>query len=340
MSSEKKTPKEKLMDLLGVDYKSYETHAKKIKVERLTRPLDEPKNPLPRIKTGTVIDKILGDGIEAGRIAEMYGEFGSGKTQIGFTLAVEADGLVIYIDTENTFSRRRILQIAKARGKNIDEVNNKILVYQPQDWVEQEAVSYQLPKPPEGEKIALIIIDSLLCHWRAATEFQGREHLTKRQQLIRRHIKRFKDYAREQGAAVFFTNQVYDVPDSKPFSTIEQRIKGVGGHTVRHIPDYVIILRKASGNVRIARLLDSSEIQLSEVAFQINERGIDDLPKESKVKAEKDLEKYAKKHTSAPWGRRSKKKSKKASTDVEAKPISEIKEPEKKKEPNQTGAPP
>lgn len=336
-----KTPKEKLMDILGVDYKSYESAAKKVKVKKVSKPLDEPKDPLPIIKTGTVIDKILGgEGVEAGRVVEMYGEFGSGKTQIGFTLAVEADGLVIYVDAEGTFSRKRILEIAKARGKDVKEVNNKILVYQPEDWVEQEAVSYQLPEPPEGEKIALIIIDSLLCHWRSATEFQGREHLTKRQQLIRRHIKRFKDYAKRQGAVIFFTNQVYDVPDQKPFSTIEQQIKGVGGHTVRHIPDFVVILRKASGNVRIARLLDSSEIQLSEVAFQINERGVDDLPQESKEKAEKDLAKYADKHKSAIWGRKSpKKKGGKTSSEVKPKSPSDVEEPKEKEEPTEKGAP-
>src|SRR3989344_856375 len=42
-----------------------------------------------KIKTGsTAVDGILGGGIETGAITECFGEFGSGKTQIGHVLAV------------------------------------------------------------------------------------------------------------------------------------------------------------------------------------------------------------------------------------------------------------
>ena len=58
------------------------------------------------------IDDLLGGGFETQALVEVYGAFGSGKTQIGHQLAVNCtlpveegglDGDVFYIDTEDTF---------------------------------------------------------------------------------------------------------------------------------------------------------------------------------------------------------------------------------------------
>lgn len=55
---------------------------------------------------------MMGGGIETQAITELYGEFGSGKTQVAHQLAVNVQmdrehgglgGSVIIIDTENTF---------------------------------------------------------------------------------------------------------------------------------------------------------------------------------------------------------------------------------------------
>ena len=63
------------------------------------------------------IDDLLGGGFETQALVEVYGEFGSGKTQIGHQLAVNCtlpvdqgglDGDVFYIDTEDTFRPERI----------------------------------------------------------------------------------------------------------------------------------------------------------------------------------------------------------------------------------------
>ncbi len=71
-----------------------------------------------RISMGSEdLDDMLGGGIETQAITEVFGEFGSGKTQIAHQLAVDtqlqpeeggAEGSVVYIDTENTFRPERI----------------------------------------------------------------------------------------------------------------------------------------------------------------------------------------------------------------------------------------
>ena len=73
----------------------------------------------------TKLDSFLKGGIETQAMTEFAGEFGSGKSQLCYTLCVTAnlplnkgglDGNVILIDTENTFRPERIHQVAESRG--------------------------------------------------------------------------------------------------------------------------------------------------------------------------------------------------------------------------------
>src|SRR5512139_2016643 len=92
-----------------------------------TEVLEQRKHML-RCNTGSPdLNRILGGGIETNAITELIGEFGSGKTQLCFTLSVLAQqsveqggfaGKVCVIDTEGTFIPERIKQIAEARGLN------------------------------------------------------------------------------------------------------------------------------------------------------------------------------------------------------------------------------
>jgi DNA repair protein RAD51 len=63
------------------------------------------------------LNDILGGGISAGAITELFGESGVGKTLLCHTLAVSCqlpirfgggEGQCMYIDTENSFSTCRI----------------------------------------------------------------------------------------------------------------------------------------------------------------------------------------------------------------------------------------
>ena len=79
-------------------------------------------------------DSFLKGGIETRAITEVAGEFGSGKSQICYTLCVTADldknglgGNVIFIDTENTFRAERISQIPEhSEISDPDEILRKI----------------------------------------------------------------------------------------------------------------------------------------------------------------------------------------------------------------------
>ncbi len=73
-----------------------------------------------KLSTGVeALDNLLHGGVESQGITEFYGEYSSGKSQCCLTLAakaVEAGGVVIYIDTEHQIKPERLKQIIIARG--------------------------------------------------------------------------------------------------------------------------------------------------------------------------------------------------------------------------------
>ena len=67
-------------------------------------------------------NELLGGGMETQSIVELYGEFGSGKTQVAHQMAINVqlptemgglNGSAVIIDTENTFRPERIAQMVK-----------------------------------------------------------------------------------------------------------------------------------------------------------------------------------------------------------------------------------
>src|SRR3989338_7448435 len=87
-----------------------------------------------KLSTGSQnFDTMMQGGFETGAITECFGEFGSGKTQIGHILAVntlkeDPDAAVVYIDTENTFRPERIQQFALGAGLDAHDGLNRIIV--------------------------------------------------------------------------------------------------------------------------------------------------------------------------------------------------------------------
>jgi DNA repair protein RadA len=96
----------------------------------------ELRKKLIRFTSGSqAFDLFLGGGIETQALTEIAGEFGSGKSQLCYTICVTAnvskgspDNGIIFVDTENTFRAERIHQIAESRGLDAEEIMKKIFV--------------------------------------------------------------------------------------------------------------------------------------------------------------------------------------------------------------------
>ncbi len=180
-----------------------------------------------------------GKGIETKALTEAYGAFGSGKTQLGLTLAVNvqlpkekggANGKAVFIDTEGTFRPERIRQIAEGMGANSEKVLKNILVARAFNSDHQILLIDKIAELiKEGEPIRLIIIDSLTAHFRA--EFAGRGQLADRQQKLNRYLHTLMKLAEQHNLAVYLTNQVM----ANPGMLFGDPTTPVGGHIVGHM---------------------------------------------------------------------------------------------------------
>ncbi|MCD6493836.1 MAG: DNA repair and recombination protein RadA [Archaeoglobaceae archaeon] len=245
----------------------------------------ERRKKVGKITTGSKsLDELLGGGVETQSITELFGEFGSGKTQICHQLAVNVqmpkengglNGAVIVIDTENTFRPERIIQMAEAKGLDPKEVLKNIFVAQAYNSNHQmllvdnaKELANKLKK--EGKEVRLLIVDSLTSHFRA--EYVGRGTLADRQQKLNRHLHDLMKFGDLFNAAIVVTNQV----QAKPDTFYGDPTRPVGGHIVAHTATFRVYLRKSKGELRVARLIDSPHLPEGEAVFKITERGVED----------------------------------------------------------------
>lgn len=237
---------------------------------------------ISRLTTGSrELDELLGGGLETQTITELYGEYGSGKSQVCHQLCVnvqlppERGGLgggALYIDTENTFRTERIVQMAEHLDFDPEEVIRNIIFAEAYTSDHQTFLVENADKVVKENNIRLIIVDSLTSHFRS--EYLGREMLAERQQKLNKHMHKLIRLARAFNAVAVVTNQVM----SKPDVFFGDAVHPVGGHIVAHTSHTRVFLRKsARGPVRIARLVSSSYLPEGEMVFKITEHGVEDV---------------------------------------------------------------
>ena len=234
-------------------------------------------NKLERFSTSCPeLDKWFKGGIETEAVTEFYGEFGAGKTQMCHTLAVSVQrpvedgglgGEVIWIDTENTFRPRRIIQIAMGKGYASTEEDAKrfldgitiaraytsahqeqILKYLSSHLTEEEA-----KRQPDQPKPRLIVVDSIGALFR--NEYTGRGHLADRQQRLGRFMRLLTRVAETYKMAAVITNQVVSSPDGGgPYKVPD---KPMGGNAVGHVSMYRVGMNKGGRSKSTLIMLDS-----------------------------------------------------------------------------------
>ena len=234
------------------------------------------------ITTGSLnLDNLLGGrGIETKALTEAYGAFGSGKTQLGLTLAVNAqlptekggaNGKAVFIDTEGTFRPERIKQIAEGMGANPEKVLKNILVARAFNSDHQMLLVDKINEMvKEGEPIKVVIIDSLTAHFRA--EFTGRGELADRQHKLNKYLHSLMKMAEMHNLAVYVTNQVM----ANPAMMFGDPTTAVGGNIVANASTYRMYLRRGKQGSRVAKLIDSPNLPDNEAQFFVTEKGVKD----------------------------------------------------------------
>ncbi|MBE0634351.1 DNA repair and recombination protein RadA [Candidatus Bathyarchaeota archaeon] len=240
----------------------------------------ETRKHLMKCRTGSSeFDRIMGGGIETGVITEFIGEFGSGKTQICYTLSVLAQrpteegglgGRVCVIDTEGTFLPERIVQIAQARGYDIQEILSNVLIARAYNSEHQIMLVKNLPQVCQEHDIKLVIVDSMIGHFRG--EYIGRGTLAERQQKIGSVLGNLLRVAEAFNLSVVLTNQV----QAKPDQAYGDPNKPAGGHVMAHACTHRVYLRKGRANTRLVQVIDSPYLPEEKIRIAVTEAGICD----------------------------------------------------------------
>jgi DNA repair protein RadA len=277
------TPPREIVELTGIGVDTA------IKVNTLARlqvdpgfvsasDLLETRKHMMKCRTGSnEFDRIMGGGIETGVITEFIGEFGSGKTQICYTLSVLAQrpteegglgGRVCVIDTEGTFLPERIVQIAEARGYDSQEILSNVLIARAYNSDHQIMLVKNLPIVCQEHDIKLVIVDSMIGHFRG--EYIGRGTLAERQQKISSVLGNLMRVAEAFNLSVVLTNQV----QAKPDQAYGDPNRPAGGHVMAHACTHRVYLRKGRANTRLVQVIDSPYLPEEKIRIAVTEAGI------------------------------------------------------------------
>ena len=245
-----------------------------------------------KITTGTeCLDLLLDGGLQTQGLTEVYGEFGSGKTQFCHTMCVTVqkpkeegglDGTVLYIDTENTFRPERIVSIAKAYGMDPEKALDKIIVARAYNSAHQTLILEEASQMIRENNVKLLVVDSAVGLFRS--EYLGRGTLSVRQQRLNKFVHLLVRIAETYNCAALATNQVMASPDV----FFGDPTRPIGGNVVAHTSTYRIYFKK-SGKKRIARMVDSPHHPEQEVIFALSEAGVIDPESDTKKKSTKSI---------------------------------------------------
>ena len=252
------------------------------------------------------VDDLLGGGVETQSITEVYGEFGSGKSQITHQLAVNVQlpqevgglrGCAIFIDSEDTFRPERIDDMV--RGLPDDVIDATLADREIDgDASDEEAVdelvadvlekihvakafnsNHQILLAEKAQDLAgehddtdwpvrMIAVDSLTAHFRA--EYVGRGQLAERQQKLNKHIHDLMRIGDIYNTAIIVTNQVSANPDS----FFGDPTQPIGGNILGHSSTFRMYLRKSKNNKRIVRLVDAPNLPDGEAVMRVEGEGL------------------------------------------------------------------
>ena len=207
------------------------------------------------------LDDLLGGGIESNTITEVYGEAGSGKTNLCLQASREcvASGKkVAYIDTESV-SIERIGQICK--GYDYKKMLSNILFFVPTSFEEQEKMIYNAIKVDD---VGLIVVDTFNMFYRIKIE-DDEEGANR---SLNRQLTNLQLAARKKDLYVLIAGQVYGIEndDVKPFA----------GRGVEHMAKTILKLERVSTGKRRATIVKHrSQPEGKKAFFNITGKGLE-----------------------------------------------------------------
>jgi DNA repair protein RadB len=163
----------------------------------------------PKILTGaSSLDKLLGGGLPSDSVSLVYGEAETGKSSLAIQCAVNCAraGLKsIFIDSDGTFSSRRLSQIAY---HDYEEISPLIILITPSIFQEQvEALDHL--EDYITKKVGLLVVDTITSLYRV--ELGGQKETFELNRELNRQIAYLSEIATSHKVAALITSQVRSV---------------------------------------------------------------------------------------------------------------------------------
>ncbi|MCL4450291.1 MAG: DNA repair and recombination protein RadB [Candidatus Thermoplasmatota archaeon] len=219
-----------------------------------------------RLPTGLPrLDKCIEGGFERGIITEIYGEPGSGKTNLVLYTSIvsSALGKVIFIDTEGV-STERISQI-----KRDDSNLSNLKFFRIRSYEEQlEAVPKILNLVQSMSDVVLLVFDTITVHYRVEREIRA-ELRKKTSNTLITQIEMLNNLALSKDIPVILVNQVY-------MDKTTSEVQPVGGSALSHIAKAIFRIQKLGSGMRELVVIKHRSLPEDiRCSFSITEKGIE-----------------------------------------------------------------
>lgn len=217
------------------------------------------------------LDEMLDGGVESGCLTLLYGEAGTGKTNLCLTLArnLALQGKkTIFVDSEGV-SLQRLKQMS---GKGQDSVLKEVLVSEVHSLDDQDRMITQAIKLVEGNSdVGLIVVDSMTMFYRLASKDEERAE----RRVLAGESAKLLTLARRRNVPVVVTSQVYTDIETGTFEAL-------GGNVLHHNAKTIIRLERLAPGKRRAVLMKHRHLAEGRTAiFYLTNNGIEAEPQMS-----------------------------------------------------------
>ena len=222
-----------------------------------------------KVSTGcSSLDKLLGGGLPSDGVSLVYGEAETGKSSLAIQCAVNCAraGLkTIFVDSDGTFSSRRLSQIAY---HDYEKISPLIILIKPTTFQEQVQALDHLEKYMT-KKVGLLVVDTITSLYRV--ELGDQKETFERNRELNRQIAYLAEIATSRRVATLITSQVRSV-----FLRDSVGVEPVATRVLRFWSDVVINLKRTAQTRVIKALLEKHPERKRSVScyLKIEENGI------------------------------------------------------------------
>lgn len=187
------------------------------------------------------IDGLLGGGFREGRVIEVHGRSGSGKSQLAMQTVLSAARLgakTLYVDSEGAFRPERLQSMAEARGWKETEFLDRIGYVRTDSSSEQMDLVRRMSKRDSTAQCRVVVVDTLTRSF--ALEMPGRTNAPARQGALDLHLS-------EMSRDAYLNSRAYVVTDRVTFGQSGDTM--IGGRTVRQLVHASVTLERVRDSV-------------------------------------------------------------------------------------------